>query len=98
MLQTQNETHRSVSYREDLREQMVDIAKQKSPIKIKTLKERLIFFDKSKEDIEFNSSIQFEKLEEEFTQFDYNAILEIGMSRKLSVQRKIEMSYPQMSI
>lgn len=43
MLQTQNETHRSVSYREDLREQMVDIAKQKSPIKIKTLKERLIF-------------------------------------------------------
>ena len=57
MIQTPDVNYRRVSYREDLREKLMKVEENHSPIKMKNIKRKINYEDNSKIDIEINKGI-----------------------------------------
>ena len=55
-LQSPTKSFRSVSYREDYHEKLMEAAKTKSPVKLTGIKRKINFYDNTKEDIEINNT------------------------------------------
>ena len=64
MIQTEEEVFRSVSYREDLRDQLLQVEKNKSPVKLLNIKRKINFHDSTKTDIEINDTTELEEQDE----------------------------------
>ena len=54
---------RSGSYRQELREQLVDAAVKMSPVKIRNFKRKANFFDNTKYDIEVNNHTEIQLID-----------------------------------
>ena len=54
MIQTPVVNYRGVSYREDLREKLIKVEENHSPIKMKNIKRKINYKDNSKIDAEIN--------------------------------------------
>ena len=74
MLQTEQEIYRGVSYNPDVRQILVDAEKQKSPLKLKNIKRKVNFFDRSKLDIEINNRTNITNMENDVLFFKYQKL------------------------
>ena len=67
MIQTPNVNYRGISYRKDLREKLIKVGENHSPIKMKNIKRKINYQDNSKIDIEINKdTILIEQTEAPF--------------------------------
>ena len=64
MIQTSEDIYRSVSYREDLRDQLLKVEKSRWPVKLFHIKRKMNFRDPSKTDIEINNKTELEEQDE----------------------------------
>ena len=64
MIQTSEDIYRSVSYREDLRDQLLKVEKNRWPVKLFNIKRKMNFRDPSKTDIEINNKTELEEQDE----------------------------------
>ena len=69
MIQTSEEIYRSVSYREDLRDQLLKVEKSRCSAKLFNIKRKKNFRDSSKTDIEINNKTELEKQDEVLFEF-----------------------------
>ena len=63
VLQTPDCNMRSVCYRKELREKLVDAAVKMSPVKIRNFKRKPNFFDNTKDDIEVNNHTEIQLID-----------------------------------
>ena len=64
MIQTSEYIYGSVSYREDLRDQLLKVEKNRGPVKLFNIKRKMNIHDSSKTDIELNNKIELEEQDE----------------------------------
>ena len=75
MIQTSEEIYRSVSYREDLRDQLLKVEKSRCSAKLFNIKGKMNFCDSSKTDIKINNKTELEKQDE--VPFEFRKVLEV---------------------
>ena len=73
MIQTPDVNYRRVSYREDLREKLMKVEENHSPIKMKNIKRRINYKDNSKIDTESNKDTIL--IEQNEVPFKYRKII-----------------------
>ena len=61
---TLEDIYESVSYREDLRDQLLKVEKNRCPVKLFNIKRKMNFRDPSKTDIEINNKTELEEQDE----------------------------------
>ena len=74
MIQTPDVNYRRVSYREDLREILMKVEENHSPIKMKNIKRKINYKDSSKIDIESNKDTIL--IEQNEVPFKYRKIMD----------------------
>ena len=74
MIQTPDVNYRRVSYREDLREKLMKVEENHSPIKMKNIKRKMNYKDNSKIDIESNKDTIL--IEQNEVPFKYRKIMD----------------------
>ena len=74
MIQTPDVNYRRVSYREDLREKLMKVEENHSPIKMKNIKRKINYKDSSKIDIESNKDTIL--IEQNEVPFKYRKIMD----------------------
>ena len=74
MIQTPDVNYRRVSYREDLREILMKVEENHSPIKMKNIKRKINYKDNSKIDIESNKDTIL--IEQNEVPFKYRKIMD----------------------
>ena len=73
MIQTPDVNYRRVSYREDLREKLMKVEENHSPIKMKNIKRKINYKDNSKIDTESNKDTIL--IEQNEVPFKYRKII-----------------------
>ena len=74
MIQTPDVNYRRVSYREDLREKLMKVEENHSPIKMKNIKRKINYKDNSKIDTESNKDTIL--IEQNEVPFKYRKIMD----------------------
>ena len=64
MIQTSEDIYRSVSYREDLRDPLIKVEKNRWHVKLFNIKRKMNFRDPSKTDIEINNKTELKEQDE----------------------------------